>query len=660
MLRAILLSFLILFSSAGWCASDMLLDRLLQEHRTRGDAGVRRFARGLGMVLRKRDGVLLVPVIAARSLERAAQFSQRLSKAGAQVDAVSRSWLRILVPAAHLEQLLGEFPQDRLRAPSPVIPASGTGTVVSESVALTAADGFQAGNLTGAGVRVAVVDLGFSGLSAKISAGELPQGTVTMDFTGTGIESTTSHGTGVAEHVMDMAPDAQLYCLKVNGDPVSMQNAASYLAANNIRIANHSVSWFLDSYYDDTGQINDIINSSHDNDHVFWTVAAGNMQRRHWRGGWADANGNDILDFAPGDELLGLAGSAATATVFLNWNQYGQSRKTNLDLFVYDKNGVTAASSTVFQTSMNDPAEAVSFNYDSSRAPYSIQVVRVSGSTSNLDITLFSVYHNFDGYVAASSVTDPADAHGAFAVGAINQANWLNATPAIDSYSSQGPSNAGLAKPELVAPDHTSSLTYGTLSSSGTSFAAPTVAGAAALLLSEDGSRTAPQLAGVLESTAVDIGTAGFDTVYGYGKLQLPLIDSDNDGLTNEEELQLGTDPLAADTDQDGLSDYDEVQTWHTDPLLADTDADGISDYAEVMTWGTDPQVSNLADLAPRGSPDGEINAGDLVVLARLVTGEDIPTGAEQVFGDLDGNGMLNAADLLLLTRMLTGQIPLP
>lgn len=36
------------------------------------------------------------------------------------------------------------------------------------------------------------------------------------------------------------------------------------------------------------------------------------------------------------------------------------------------------------------------------------------------------------------------------------------------------------------------------------------------------------------------------------------------------------------DTDNDGLSDYDELFVYSTSPYLADTDSDGISDYDEV------------------------------------------------------------------------------
>ena len=66
--------------------------------------------------------------------------------------------------------------------------------------------------------------------------------------------------------------------------------------------------------------------------------------------------------------------------------------------------------------------------------------------------------------------------------------------------------------------------------------------------------------------------------------------DADNDGLTNYEEKEVyHTDPLRQDTDGDGLSDGEEVKQYHTDPLKADTDGDGLSDMAEVKLHGSDP-----------------------------------------------------------------------
>lgn len=58
--------------------------------------------------------------------------------------------------------------------------------------------------------------------------------------------------------------------------------------------------------------------------------------------------------------------------------------------------------------------------------------------------------------------------------------------------------------------------------------------------------------------------------------------DIDCDGLTNKEESSLGTDCCLKDTDGDALADKDEIDTYKTDPLNADTDQDGASDGWEI------------------------------------------------------------------------------
>ena len=68
--------------------------------------------------------------------------------------------------------------------------------------------------------------------------------------------------------------------------------------------------------------------------------------------------------------------------------------------------------------------------------------------------------------------------------------------------------------------------------------------------------------------------------------------DHDNDGLTNLEEFNLGTEAGNPDTDGDGLTDGQEVNQYNTDPLIRDTDKDYIPDGWEVQ-YGLDPLAVN-------------------------------------------------------------------
>ena len=59
--------------------------------------------------------------------------------------------------------------------------------------------------------------------------------------------------------------------------------------------------------------------------------------------------------------------------------------------------------------------------------------------------------------------------------------------------------------------------------------------------------------------------------------------DEDNDGLTLETELELGTNPLSVDSDNDELTDYEEHFVFGTDPLKYDTDEDTLWDGDEIQ-----------------------------------------------------------------------------
>lgn len=54
--------------------------------------------------------------------------------------------------------------------------------------------------------------------------------------------------------------------------------------------------------------------------------------------------------------------------------------------------------------------------------------------------------------------------------------------------------------------------------------------------------------------------------------------DTDGDGLTDTEEVELGTDPLLRDSDDDGFTDEEEVNLWGTDPMDSDDHPKGDPD----------------------------------------------------------------------------------
>jgi len=119
--------------------------------------------------------------------------------------------------------------------------------------------------------------------------------------------------------------------------------------------------------------------------------------------------------------------------------------------------------------------------------------------------------------------------------------------------------------------------------------------------------------------------------------------DTDGDGLTDGDEVNTyNTDPLNADTDGDGLSDGDEVNSYNTDPNNADTDGDGLSDGDEVNKYNTDPNDAN-------GDADGD-GVSDV---------DEINThGTDPNNPDSDGDGFSDGQELEMGTNPMDGSDP--
>ncbi len=128
--------------------------------------------------------------------------------------------------------------------------------------------------------------------------------------------------------------------------------------------------------------------------------------------------------------------------------------------------------------------------------------------------------------------------------------------------------------------------------------------------------------------------------------------DPDGDGLTNDEERELGTDPHNADTDGDGLSDGDEVHKYHTNPLNADSDGDGLKDGDEVNVYKTDP---NKVDTDGDGLSDfDEVTKYKTDPLKADTDGDSLSDGDEvlkyhtdPLNKDTDGDGLTDGEEVL-------------
>ena len=194
-----------------------------------------------------------------------------------------------------------------------------------------------------------------------------------------------------------------------------------------------------------------------------------------------------------------------------------------------------------------------------------------------------------------NSMGSPACGTDVIAVGATYKDDYPNCENGTSSFNWCGAPQTGISVDDLVdfsnqsdfldvvAPGSviwSASISPGGNSitpKSGTSMSSPMVAGLAALILSADSSLTPAQVRQIIRDGAIDMGTAGFDRGYGYGRIDV--INSLNlvqpavcpDGACNGGEDQCscpqdcGSPPAAEtscadglDEDCDGLTDCDD------------------------------------------------------------------------------------------------------
>ena len=214
-------------------------------------------------------------------------------------------------------------------------------------------------------------------------------------------------------------------------------------------------------------------------------------------------------DFIPYDDIAAIIASDTSANVFnASWGIESQNRLNAST--IRTRQQMAALTSHAFVTEMVNAATANDAIF-----------VWAAGNEGRQQSTALA---------ALPRVISELDGH------FINVVAWDNATGALADYSNA----CGVTKDYcLTAPG--SNLNVQTGIASGTSFAAPVVTAAVAVLREAFPYMTATEITNLLFTTARDLGDAGVDEVYGWGMLDLEratrpvgatLVAVDNDVLT--------------------------------------------------------------------------------------------------------------------------------
>ena len=163
---------------------ESALNQLVKSEQTKGPAAMTTFAeqRAIDLV---DNSVKVIIEANPGEVDAAREAAVAL---GAEVEASYENLIRVVIPVSALIVLANNPSVRFVRQPQkPDL------NVVSEGVSLINADDWQNAGYTGSGVKVGIIDEGYTGYTALLGT-ELPSSVVVQSFSTYGIEGLTSHG----------------------------------------------------------------------------------------------------------------------------------------------------------------------------------------------------------------------------------------------------------------------------------------------------------------------------------------------------------------------------------------------------------------------------------------------------------------------------------
>ena len=437
---------------------------------------------------------------------------------------VVAAWVQV----KNLEILAGQEGVRTIRSVMPPLTRAGSVTTAGDVIHRTS-NVRNAYSQSGDGVKIGIISNGVSNRATAQASGDLP-----ADGAGLTVLSNTiggDEGTAMLEIVYDMVPSADLYFHDCGTDILAFNTAVDNLVAAGCDIICDDIAWVTEPFFEDgtvAGHISSVLASQD----IIYVSSAGDAGNAHYQGNYCNLSGTYWHDFSAGTSgdkpfLYLNMPAGSSVTVVLQWDDPFGAAVNDYDMYLLDvTSNIQQAGSWVVQDGSNDPLETFQFTATTTDDYYLI-IDQWAGSTENLEVYIYpangcSVYS--DNISPADSVFGHPAVNGVISVGAIDAGDPGNDN--IESFSSRGPvtirypASESRPKPDICGVDGVSVTGAGGFPTPfyGTSAAAPHVAAVCAQLWAQFPSKTGARIRDFVMSTAVDLGTLGFDNIFGYGR----------------------------------------------------------------------------------------------------------------------------------------------
>lgn len=301
-----------------------------------------------------------------------------------KVESHYENLVQILIPIDLIEQLSEEGFIRFIRKPIEPIPFD----ITSEGVDVIGADLIHSEGYNGSGVKVAIIDVGFTGYATNP---ELPSERIkeVKSFRSDGQINVSDHGTACAEIVLDVSPKADLH-LYVISTTTEFCNAINYSVTQEVDIISLSIGYFNLNDLDGTGVACNAVDNARSAGTLVST-AAGNCAESHYCGWYVDSDDDTLHDFDTGNNflILGYYPDGHPIDLYLSWNDWPYSDQ-DYDLILTDSYGNIIAYSGNVQSGSQPPVEEIGVY-----APYDdvyLVFIFEYDASSSVRFQLFSSY----------------------------------------------------------------------------------------------------------------------------------------------------------------------------------------------------------------------------------------------------------------------------